>query len=152
MESDEKDEYSLRAATGLSRRDVIGIGAVTGVGLVAATLPIARYLAPIALTGDGTSEEISIDSLAMWQAQRLLVRGVPSFILRTPDEILACSAICSHLGCVTKWNRTRRVFFCPCHGARFGPDGRILGGPAPEPLKRYDVVVSQGKARCVEPA
>lgn len=152
MESDEKDEYSLRAATGLSRRDVIGIGAVTGVGLVALTLPIARYLAPIALTGDGTSEEISIDSLAMWQAQRLLVRGVPSFILRTPDEILACSAICSHLGCVTKWNRTRRVFFCPCHGARFGPDGRILGGPAPEPLKRYDVVVSQGKARCVEPA
>jgi cytochrome b6-f complex iron-sulfur subunit len=152
MESDEKDEYSLRAATGLSRRDVLGIGAVTGVGLVALTLPIARYLAPIALTGDGTSEEIAIDSLAMWQAQRLLFRGVPSFILRTPDEILACSAICSHLGCVTKWNRTRRVFFCPCHGARFGPDGRILGGPAPEPLKRYDVVVSQGKARCVEPA
>lgn len=152
MESDEKDEYSLHAATGLSRRDVIGIGAVTGVGLVASMLPIARYLAPIALTGDGTSEEISIDSLVMWQAQRLLVRGVPSFILRTPDEILACSAICSHLGCVTKWNRTRRVFFCPCHGARFGPDGRILGGPAPEPLKRYDVVVSQGKARCVEPA
>ena len=151
MDSDEPEEFSLRETAGLSRRDVVGIGVVASVGLVASAVPIARYLAPIAMVSAGGTAEVPIDSLVMWQAQRLLVRGVPSFILRTPDEIMACSAICSHLGCVTKWNRTRRVFFCPCHGARFGPDGRILGGPAPEPLKRYEVVVAEGKARCVQP-
>lgn len=151
MASDEKREDAIPDAVALSRRDVIGIGVVAGVALIASTMPVARYLAPIAVASGGASAEIPIDSLVMWQAQRLLVRGVPSYILRTPDELLACSAICTHLGCVTKWNRTRRVYFCPCHGARFAPDGRVLGGPAPKPLKRYDVVVSEGKARCVEP-
>ena len=109
MEPDEQEEYSLRAESGLSRRDVIGIGAVAGVGLALSAVPVARYLAPMALTTAGPSVEIPLDSLGVWQAERLLVRGVPSFMLRTPDEIFACSAICSHLGCVTKWNRARRV-------------------------------------------
>lgn len=136
----------------LSRRDVLGIAAMSGVGLVAAAVPILRYLGPSALSSAGAGVEISVDRLDLWQAERLLVRGRPAYLLRTPDEVLACSAVCTHLGCVTKWNRSRRVFFCPCHGARFSPEGRVLGGPAPAPLPRYDVVVAGGKARVVEPA
>ena len=152
MASDTENDDTISEAVELSRRDLLGIGAVTSVGLVAAAIPIVRFLGPSALAAAGPDLEIPIDSLGMWQAERLLVRGSPAYMLRTPDEIIACSAICSHLGCVTKWNRTRRIFFCPCHGARFGPDGRILGGPAPEPLTRFEVTVTKGKARCVEPA
>jgi len=145
------DDVELEEENGLSRRELLGIGAVVGVGLVGSAVPVLRYLGPSALAAAAPHFEVPIDMLGLWQAQRLLIRGAPGYLLRTPDEIVACSAICTHLGCVTKWNRTQRVFFCPCHGARFAPDGRVLGGPAPSPLKRYEVVVSEGKARCVEP-
>lgn len=37
---------------------------------------------------------------------------------------------CPHLGCVLKWNGAERSWDCPCHGSRFGEDGRLLDNPA----------------------
>jgi glycine/D-amino acid oxidase-like deaminating enzyme/nitrite reductase/ring-hydroxylating ferredoxin subunit len=49
----------------------------------------------------------------------------------------AVSATCTHLGCRVAWNRAERSWDCPCHGSRFAPDGRVLQGPAVEPLGRH---------------
>jgi Rieske Fe-S protein len=49
----------------------------------------------------------------------------------------AVSATCTHLGCRVAWNRAERSWDCPCHGSRFGPDGRVLQGPAVQPLARH---------------
>jgi cytochrome b6-f complex iron-sulfur subunit len=146
-------EYETSGSPGeeLTRRQLLGIGAVAGVGLAAGCVPLIGYVSPIAASMGERRAEIPADTLELWTPQRVLVRGSPGFVLKTPDEIYACSGVCPHLGCIVKWNRSQRVYFCPCHGARFAPDGRVLGGPAPGPLPRHGVEKVRGKL-VVEPA
>lgn len=46
----------------------------------------------------------------------------------------AVSAACTHLGCLVTFNTAERSWDCPCHGSRFGLDGRVLEGPAVDDL------------------
>jgi cytochrome b6-f complex iron-sulfur subunit len=43
---------------------------------------------------------------------------------------------CTHLGCRFKWDKSRNLFHCPCHGSEFTKEGSILKGPAKKPLPR----------------
>lgn len=46
----------------------------------------------------------------------------------------AVSARCTHLGCLVSFNEAETAWECPCHGSRFGIDGKVLHGPALRPL------------------
>ena len=42
---------------------------------------------------------------------------------------------CPHMGCALKYNPQEHSWDCPCHGSRFGEDGRLLDLPATDGKK-----------------
>ena len=61
-------------------------------------------------------------------------------------EIRAFSAVCTHLGCIVKWQPAmNHVWFCECHRGMYDREGRVVGGPPPRPLERYPVEVRDGR-------
>jgi glycine/D-amino acid oxidase-like deaminating enzyme/nitrite reductase/ring-hydroxylating ferredoxin subunit len=63
-------------------------------------------------------------------------------VYRDEDGCLhASAAVCTHAGCVVRWNKLERSWDCPCHGSRFEPTGEVLSGPAREPLAKADIDV-----------
>jgi len=62
-----------------------------------------------------------------------------------PQSAVAFSPQCPHLGCIYHWEDESGAFRCPCHASAFGLDGKVLAGPAPRPLDRYDSRVEGGK-------
>ena len=63
-------------------------------------------------------------------------------MVRDEESIFALSTVCTHLGCTPNWLRTEGKFKCPCHGSGFRMTGINFEGPAPRPLERYKVSLS----------
>ena len=42
---------------------------------------------------------------------------------------------CPHMGCALKYNAQEHSWDCPCHGSRFGEDGRLIDNPAADDKK-----------------
>jgi cytochrome b6-f complex iron-sulfur subunit len=68
------------------------------------------------------------------------VAGV--YIVHAAEGLYALSAICTHLGCFTAWKPELGIIACPCHGSKFNRLGTKIDGPAPKPLPRLKVWVS----------
>lgn len=75
---------------------------------------------------------------------RSVKRGEGRIILLDDEKVAAFrdekgkltlkSAICTHMGCVIRWNGTEKTWDCPCHGSRFTSSGDVISGPAETPL------------------
>jgi len=53
-------------------------------------------------------------------------------------EIHALDPVCTHAGCIVNWNQEEKSWDCPCHGARYDTDGRVLNGPADRDLGKFE--------------
>ena len=68
-------------------------------------------------------------------------------VVRRGNELVGLQATCTHLGCTVTWNGETEQVECPCHGARYDIEGKVLRGPAREPLQ---VVVLKSSDRGIE--
>ena len=76
----------------------------------------------------GLPEAIAVGSVIEDAAHRV-------FVIRGKDGFRALSAVCTHLGCITRFQSDKNIIACPCHGSRFSLEGDVIGGPAPRPLR-----------------
>lgn len=74
------------------------------------------------------------------QAGIVSVDGSAAAVYRDPSgEMHGLSPTCTHLRCGVQWNDAENTWDCPCHGSRFDIDGKVLSGPATEPLPTVQI-------------
>ncbi len=121
----------------------IGGAAVVAAGAVA--YPVISYLAPRKGKDDSGVVTIPEKELPSDGAKFFQFHGKAAVVVRKMDGSLsALSAVCTHLGCIVRWEAKQGEFLCPCHGGRFATDGKVLGGPPPRPLEQLKVTVANG--------
>lgn len=50
-------------------------------------------------------------------------------------RFVAVTAVCTHMACTLAFNALNGTLDCPCHGSTFEMDGRLVTGPATQPLR-----------------
>lgn len=130
------------------------------------------------LFGFGYQSFRSLVPNVVYEAPQKFKVGVPSqladgvtfledkrlYIFREGKSFYAVSGVCTHLGCTvkyTKLNQPKAVeingekktinfeFHCPCHGSKFYADGTNYAGPAPRPLRWYNLELSPDDGQLV---
>lgn len=69
-----------------------------------------------------------------------------AWAVKQPDgSVVAFGPQCTHLGCAYHWEDGKNDFLCPCHTSVFGIDGKVISGPAPRPLDRFETKIDGNK-------
>jgi Rieske Fe-S protein len=63
----------------------------------------------------------------------------------SPNEFIAISTRCAHVGCPVRFVQASGNFICPCHGGVYGFLGERIGGPPVRPLDRFQTRVTNGQ-------
>jgi len=147
-----------------SRRSFLGrlTGIVVAGGAVLATWPIVRSLIPNVLYEPPKRFPVG-DPDRLQQGVTFLDEH-RIYLIRNGNSYHCISGICSHLGCTVKFapftqqqeKTVRNVtfsalgeFHCPCHGSKFHGEGTNYSGPAPQPLKWFQVEISPANGELI---
>jgi menaquinol-cytochrome c reductase iron-sulfur subunit len=167
------NHYTRKLITREGFLGLVTTGVVGAAGLVV-SIPIVGYvLGPVvkqpknvwrdvrlAAPDGAVGEVVRTESIPLGRTQKVVypdVDALPwagatgknaSWLRRTgPEDFIAFSINCTHLGCPVQYVPGGHIFLCPCHGSIFNDDGTVAGGPAARPLSRYPVRVRNGRVQ-----
>ena len=149
----------------MTRRAVFTAGgqAVGGLAGVALVLPLVGFsVAPILDTPEEVWEKVGRISEFAPDVYRPVITTIRSGIGEagkttvyvrqgsedlgeSPDEYVAVSTRCAHLGCPVRFVQAAGIFSCPCHGGAYDFEGKVIGGPPVRPLDRFQTRVTDGQ-------
>ncbi|HVN85098.1 MAG TPA: Rieske 2Fe-2S domain-containing protein [Candidatus Binatia bacterium] len=129
-----------------SRRDFFGrmswggFGILTGIGL----LGFVRSAFPRVLFTPPSTFKAGLPSdYAIGEVSERFKKEHRVWIVRVPEGFYALFAKCTHLGCTPRWLPVEEKFKCPCHGSGYRKSGVNFEGPAPRPLERYRISLTE---------
>jgi cytochrome b6-f complex iron-sulfur subunit len=107
----------------------------------------ARFMFPNILTETPTIFKVGFPAdYSLGQVQTKYKAQFGVWVIKAEYEgvpqVYALKSVCTHLGCTPNWLEGEQKFKCPCHGSGFYMDGVNFEGPAPRPLERYAIRVS----------
>jgi len=130
-----------------SRRTFLGV-CLGSLGIIAAAMvswPIFRYLAPRSNSGSAGKVVIPVTDIREGDARFIEYAGSAAVLVRKRGgDLVALSAVCTHLGCIVQWESDKQDFLCPCHGGHYSADGIVTAGPPPKPLDKLPFTVTGG--------
>lgn len=146
-----------------SRREFLTYawGAATGLVLAETGLGIYVFMYPRFRAGE-FGGKFFVDG-GGWPVFDDAPKGNPDgkfWMVETEDgNKKAIYMVCTHLGCLYKWEPANWRFECPCHGSKFSHDGFYIEGPAPRSLDYFalseengEIVVDTGAKVTGDPA
>jgi len=136
----ELDEVLDPEETPSSRRDFftrIGVGACA-VAAVGSGMLTLDFLEPKVLFEPSTTF-VAGSPLDYTDGVVRFNKEKKAYVVGGPSGVYALSAVCTHLGCITRFKSDERVIACPCNGSSFDLEGNVVHGPAPRPLPWLDV-------------
>ena len=102
-----------------------------------------RFLFPNVLFEPPQSFKIGYpDDFTIGKVDTRFKKKYAVWVIRNDEGIYALSTVCTHLGCTPNWLENEAKFKCPCHGSGFRKSGIHFEGPAPRPLERFRIVLS----------
>jgi len=117
---------------------IVALGSL--VTAFAVTVPGLMYLWPAAKGGGADKVEVEgADQMTRGQGKTIQVGSQAVVVVRGRNGFHAYSAVCTHLGCLVKWDQPSKQFHCPCHAAVFDENGKVVSGPPPAPLPEFVV-------------
>ncbi len=101
---------------------------------------LVRYLTPVTsgkrrVLVSAAAADIPPGGALVFRAERLV-------LMKDGTGFYALSLICTHLGCTV--TVTEDALSCPCHGSRFDRQGKVLSGPAGNPLVKLKLAEIDG--------
>jgi nitrite reductase/ring-hydroxylating ferredoxin subunit len=107
------------------------------VSLVPLVRETARYPAQLIADRFGAAQADRVSDVKAGEGRTLTVGGRRVAVYRDEQEGLhAVSAVCTHMGCLVKFNDVERTWDCPCHGSRYNLAGEVIDGPATRKLEK----------------
>ncbi|MFQ5431946.1 MAG: ubiquinol-cytochrome c reductase iron-sulfur subunit [Nitrospinota bacterium] len=151
MERPELEEQRDWSELSVGRRLFINGSLLAALAAAAAGAfyPLFRYLFPVSQGKKALKIEtfrLSAMELPVGEARFFkFKRKVAVLIRKNEQQVIAMSAVCTHLGCIVKFSESDWLLKCPCHGAIFDLNGKVLAGPAPLPLELYGAVIENNE-------
>ncbi len=133
-------------ATLWSRRDIFSLAGWAGFFgvLGASALAFTRFMFPRVLFEPSPTFRAGVpDEYPAGAVSERWKKDERIWVVRQDDgTFYALLAICTHLGCTPNWFQAEDKFKCPCHGSGFKRSGVNFEGPAPRPLERVKIALS----------
>lgn len=132
------------------RRDFLNI--LLGGGFVAwlgaLLFPVIKFLNPPAV------EEVKVsnvkigpvDSMEKDSGKIIKFGNKPVIVIRKQSgEYAAFGGVCTHLDCIVQYRKDYGQIYCACHNGRYDLNGRVVSGPPPAPLPKYNVTIKNNE-------